>query len=453
MLNTDFPFRPSVKPPTAFFAAFLALALLPGCVHPISEGAATYKRSGKLEVRAFQGGYGIDFYERAAKEYMAAHPGVEVDVKGDPRIWDQLRPRFIAGEPPGLTFPGWGMDHYSLIYENQVLPLDDALLTTPYGETTGTWKDTFYPELLNEGVYEGQTYLLPYYVNLNGWWYNAGLFEENGWKPPATWDELLALCERIKAKGIAPITYQGKYPAYALQGFVLPWAISIGGIEALRDAEALKEGAWSSPAFLKAAEMTDELRKRGYFQNGANGMSHTEAQMEFLRGKAAMIPCGTWLESEMKKQMPRGFRMAFFLPPVVPGGKGDPTALQVGIEPWLVPALGQNPALAIDFFKYLTSRRKAREFVLEKGTLTAIKGTADGELPPTLRGPAEALKRARVTWTTRYAKWYTKLDTEAKNAMAALLQGSVTPEQFVNQIEEAAAKTRADRSIPKHNPG
>ena len=207
MLNTQFPKIHAAKRAGALFFGFLALvSLSSGCVHPIQDGAPTYRRGGDLEVRVFQGGYGVDFYEKAAREYEASHPGVKIDLKGDPRIWEQLRPRFVAGEPPGLTFPGWGMDHYSLIYENQALPLDDVLLPTPYGETTGTWKDSFYPDILKEGVYEGQTYLLPFYVNLNGWWYNVNLFEENGWQPPKTWDELLVLCEKIKAKGIAPLT-------------------------------------------------------------------------------------------------------------------------------------------------------------------------------------------------------------------------------------------------------
>lgn len=451
MLNTHFPQRPSAKHPGAVLLTLLAAIALPGCVHPIQEdGAPAYQRGGKLQVRVFQGGYGVDFYEKAAKEYEASHPGVKIDLKGDPRIWEQLRPRFVAGEPPGLTFPGWGMDHYSLIYEHQALPLDDVLLTTPYGETTGTWKDSFYPDILKEGVYEGQTYLLPFYVNLNGWWYNVRLFEENGWTPPKTWSELLSLCEKIKAKGIAPLTYQGKYPAYAINGFLLPWAISRGGIQAFRDAEGLKEGAWSSPAFLEAAQKVAELRDQGYFQNGAQGMSHTEAQMEFLQGKAAMIPCGTWLQSEMKKQMPPGFKMAFFLTPAIEGGLGDPSTLQVGIEPWLLPTQGENTALAVDFFKYMTSKRKAREFVLQKGTLTAVRGTADGELPLTLQGPAKALKDAKVTWTNRYSKWYPSLDTEIKSATSALLQGSATPEQFVKQIEAAATKVRRDGNIPKH---
>lgn len=440
-------------------SALAAGSALSGCVGPLREdeaGALPTSGSGDdapnpgaIEVRVFQGGYGIDFYERAAREYEASHPGVKIDLEGDPRIWEQLRPRFVAGDPPGLTFPGWGMDHYALIYEHQALPLDDVLLTTPYGEVGGTWRDTFLPDILKMGVYQGRTYLLPYYINLNGWWYNVNLFEQHGWKPPATYDDLLALGEQIKSAGIAPLTYQGKYPSYALQGFVLPWTISIGGIEAYHAAEALAPGAWKSEAFVRGAQMTADLRDRGYFQKGANGLSHTEAQMEFLQGKAAMIPCGTWLESEMRKQLPEGFRMAFFLPPVVSGGKGDPTTLQVGVEPWLIPTRGKNLAVAIDYFKYLTSPRKARQFVLEKGTLTAVKGTADGDLPPTLRAPAAALRRAGATWTTRYAKWYPSLDEATKNAMAALLQGGPAA-QFTEEAEKAADKVRRDPNIPKH---
>ena len=142
--------------------------------------------------------------------------------------------------------------------------------------------------------------------------------------------------------------------------------------------------------------------------------------------------------------------MAFFLPPSVEGGKGDPSTLQVGIEPWLLPSQGHNTALAVDFFKYMTSKEKARQFVQEKGSLTAIKGSADGELPPTLRAPAQALKDAAVTWTTRYAKWYPILDTESKTATAALLLGSMTPQQYTVHIEAVAAKVRRDPNIPKH---
>lgn len=432
-------------------AALAPLAGLAGCVQPLPDEVGISERSGKLEVRAFQGGYGIDFYEKAAREFEAAHPGVEIDLAGDPRIWEQLRPRFVGGEPPGLTFPGWGMDHYALIYEGQALPLDDALLTTPYGKSKGTWRDSFIPDLLKLGSYQGQTYLLPFYVNLNGWWYNANLFQENGWKAPSTFEELLPLCAEIRAKGIDPITYQGKYPAYTVQGFLIPWAISVGGIDAYHAAERLEPGAWKSEAFLQSARMLIDLKKKGYLDPSANGLSHTESQIEFVNGRAAMIPCGTWLESEMKKQTPKGFRMEFIPPPHLKEGKGDPTTIQVGVEPWLIPSKGKNPALAIEFFKYLTSEEKAREFVQQKGSLTAIRKANEGELPATLRAPARALAAAKTTWTMRLAHWYKPLNTALETAMAALLQEQFTPEQFVDEVEKAATKVRNDPNVPKHS--
>ena len=102
--------------------------------------------------------------------------------------------------------------------------------------------------------------MLPYYFNVNGWWYDKVLFAQHGWTPPKTWSELLAVGAKIKAAGIAPLTYQGKYPYYMITGFLLPWAISAGGIQALDDAQNLVPGAWKSPAFLQAARMIKVVR-------------------------------------------------------------------------------------------------------------------------------------------------------------------------------------------------
>jgi N-acetylglucosamine transport system substrate-binding protein len=116
----------------------------------------------------------------------------------------------------------------------------------------------------------------------------------------------------------------------------------------------------------------------------------------------------------------------------------------------MVPTKGKNTQLALDFFKYLTSKRKAREFVQAKGSLTAIRGSDEGELPTTLRAPAAALRAAKITWTARYSQWYKSLEEESRNAMASLLQGESTPQQFVDRVEAAAEKVRKDPNIPKH---
>lgn len=438
----------------SLFASLCLLAVL-GCSGP-KESATSEPSSakpaelkGKLEVAAFKGGYDIDFYQKAAKEFQDAHPGLTVDVWGNPRVWEQLRPRFVGGNPPDLCFPGWGMDHWALAEEGQLTDLNSAL-DGPPAEGTGKWRDTFEPQILALGQLDGKQYVLPYYVMLYGWWYDPGVFAKNGWTPPKTFEDLLALCEQMKAKGIAPLTYQGQYPYYMIDGMLLPWAMSAGGPEAVKAAQNLEPGAWKSPAMLRAAQMIDELNKKGDFEKGATAMSHTESQMEFLQGKAAMIPCGTWLFSEMKKVMPANAKMEFFLPPVLAEGKGDPTSLLIGIEPWMVPTAGKNKDAAIEFYKYMTSLSVAKRFVEEKGTLMSIKGSEQAKLPEVLAKPAEALKNSKSVWAVQYRQWYPAFDKEIQDSLTALLNKELTPEGFCDRVEAAAEKTRNDDSITKH---
>ncbi len=160
------------------------------------------------------------------------------------------------------------MDYWQLIYDGQVLQLDDALAGKSY-DGKSTWKDTFEPSLLALGAYNGKQYELPYHFNVMGWWYNPDTFAKHGWAVPKTFRELVALCPKIKAAGIAPITYQGQYPDYTIKGFLFPWVVSVGGIKAADDAQSLVPGAWKSPAFLKAAQMIKQLRDAGFFEDGA----------------------------------------------------------------------------------------------------------------------------------------------------------------------------------------
>ncbi len=415
----------------------------------VKEAPTGATAKGEIEEVAFKGGYGIDFYQKAAEEFATKNPGLKVTVTGDPRVWEQLRPRFVGDTPPDLCFPGWGMDHWALVAEGQLLALDDALKSKPFAGD-GTWGDTFEPSLLALGQQDGHQYILPYYFNVMGWWYDPGVFARNSWTVPKTFDDLLKLGDQIRAKGIAPITYQGKYPYYMIDGMLLPWAFDVGGADAVKAAQNLEPGAWKSSALLQAAKMIKQLQDKGFFQKGATAMSHTESQTEFLQGHAAMIPCGTWLSSEMKNVMPAGAKMEFMLPPSVAGGKGDASNVIIGIEPWMIPAKAKNPEGAVALFKYMTSLDKAKQFVEQKSTLMAIKGSDSAKLPDALKTPAKVFKESKAVWSVQYRQWYPAFETEIENALTSMLNGEATPEQFCDRVESGAEKVRQDSSITKH---
>jgi N-acetylglucosamine transport system substrate-binding protein len=257
------------------------------------------------------------------------------------------------------------------------------------------------------------------------------------------------VCAKLKAKGIAPITFQGKYPDYMLEGFLVPWIISAGGMQALDDCQALRSGAWNSNAVKTAAQMIVQLRDAGYFQQGATGMDHTQAQTEFVNGRAAMIPCGSWLYAEMKDKMPKTAKMAFMYVPPIERGIGDKSAVGIKIEPWMVPAKAKHPKEAIDLFKYMTSPEKVAEFSQQKGAMMALKGADMTKIAPENEAAAKALESSKAIWSAEYRYWYKDFNKELEGAMASLLAGDLTPEAFCERVEKKAAETREDKDVIK----
>src|SRR5690606_35969323 len=161
--------RKNPYPVAKLFALMAAVGLPAG--YASAQGAQR-----TVDVLVFKGGYGSDFFEDAAKEFEKLHPDIKVNVQGDPRAWDLLIPRLAAGTPPDLVWPGWGMNLAPVISENQILPWDKYLDKPVWGDTSGKkWRETFQPNLLAKGVFNGQTLVLPFNIDTYGWWHDKKL--------------------------------------------------------------------------------------------------------------------------------------------------------------------------------------------------------------------------------------------------------------------------------------
>jgi N-acetylglucosamine transport system substrate-binding protein len=147
--------------------------------------------------------------------------------------------------------------------------------------------------------------------------------------------------------------------------------------------------------------------------------------------------------------MPKGAALEFMLPPVLSYGKGEPTAVVIKTEPWMIPTKAKHPQEAIELFKYMTSLPKAKQFVEQKGTLMAIKGSDETKLMPELVNAAKAIRESKDTYAILYREWYPALNQEMENALTALLNGTETPESFCDRIEKKAEELRNDSSVVK----
>ena len=109
----------------------------------------------------------------------------QVEITDVPEMWDVARTAVAGGGGPDVVISPGPSFVYEMAAANLILPLDD------YAAALG-WNDSFVPWALSLGTVDGTLYSLPNELETLILYYNKTLFEENGWEPPTTIDELMA---------------------------------------------------------------------------------------------------------------------------------------------------------------------------------------------------------------------------------------------------------------------
>jgi len=412
------------------------------------------KADAPLEVVVFKGGYGDDYATRAEAQYTKRYPQAKVDHKGLQKVGEAMQPRFVAGKPPDVVDnTGAGrLDIATLVGAGQVSDLGDLLDAPSLDEPGKKVRDTLLPGVVDDGTFAGTTVALNFTYTVWGLWYSKPFFAEKGWAYPKTWDEMLSLCETIKKSGVAPWTYQGKYPEY-INDPLLGMAAKTGGPELVKAVDNLQPGAWKQPGLVQAATAFAELAGKGYLMSGSEALSHTEAQAAWCQRKAAFIPCGSWLESEQKGVAPAGFDMVMGAVP----GRGDDrlpvTAVQAASsESFLVPAKAANPAGGKEYLRILFSKASATAFAQANSTLPAVAGATDGlTLSSGLASVRDAVTAAgKDTFTYRFRTWYAPLAKAVDDATGELVNKRLSPADWSTRIQKAADALAKDSTTKKY---
>jgi N-acetylglucosamine transport system substrate-binding protein len=418
--------------------------LLAGCdvLVPLPGTGETGRR---LEVAVFEGGYGIDWHQGMAAAYNkeVAPPDLTVDLWGAPRVIEIVKPRLLRGDPPDLLL----MNHlpiWQLVAADRLVAFDDVLDGPAYGSDQ-TWRDLFVPGTLNTYTANGKVYGIPSAFGAWSCWYDARLFREHGWEVPETWAEFDALCREMRAAGIAPVAFQGKYPIYALWTFI-SLVHRVGGLEAINRINALDPEAFRHPDVVRAAGLMQDLAQ-DHFQRGALAMTHTESQLQFVTNKAGLIFCGLWLYNEMKDSIPPGFEMRCFNVPRVEGGKGNPNLFNgFGTEFLYVPAESRYPEAAKDFTRFLVSPENAPSMGSEIGVISPLRdATPKDGVPPALQSALEMIGSAEGIFNERLSELLLEWNFEVlRPNLARLLRGEITPTDFGAALDAGVAKAAAN---------
>jgi N-acetylglucosamine transport system substrate-binding protein len=414
-------------------------------VHSVSRGGAERR---VVEVAMFEGGYGTQWHKKIAARYTREHAaeGIEVRLWGDQRSDEIVKPRILRGDPPEVILTG-GLPLWRLIAAGKIRPIDEFLDQPAYGSTT-RWRDLFIPGTLDCFTSDGHVYGVPSAFTAWACWYNARLFREHGWEVPETWGDFDRLCRDIRAAGIEPLAFQGKYPAYGWWTFV-SLVQRCGGVAAVNRLNAVEPGAFTHPDVVWAARLLQEMALE-HFQHGAMAMTHTESQLQFVNDKAALIFCGVWLENEMKTTIPPDFEMRAFTVPAVEGGKGNPDLLFGDGGEWMFAmADARHPELGTDFCRYMVSPVHAPDMGKSIGVISPQKGGTPREaVSPALQSVLDIMDRAPGIFSVRLPMLLLRWNNEVCVAgMAQLLTGELTPEQFCEKLERGLEVERNDPDV------
>jgi len=400
-------------------------------MYPYSPGAVMY-----------------DFYKEKIAEFEQENPDIKIEV-----IWTgmgvmitRLRALLLAGTPPDTWFHNRG-DATVSAREGITLRLDEALKGKNY-EGDQTWIDTFQSSIIqsayirkDEGVDEPGYYAIPEETFVVGIFYNKKIFRKYGLVPPKTWAEFLRVCEILKNRGIAPLAQDGTVNFYNDWWFEY-LAQRIVGHEKFYNTALNKSGtSWTDePGFLEAARKVYELQEKGYFIEGFEGSKWPAAQANWTRGKGAMILMATWLPSEILKVQPPDFEYGFFAFPMVEGGKGEPTCLEVKFNGEVISKESKHIEEAIKYFKFLTSRKVMEDHSLRRLCPATIKGVP---FPKQLEDSKKVVEAAKKT-----VGFHQGLERDGSEWLKRvfrpwddrLIFGLITPEQFIKELQKAHEK-------------
>lgn len=427
-----------------------------------AETAVAVNERVTIDVPILAAGFGGAFFEDTAREFEKVRPDIRVNLVGDARMHEKVRIRVMAGELPDATDAVLLYD--TLIANGKIRDLR-VDLEGPNWEGDGRWRDTFLPGVLDRWTRpNGGVFGIPFAYGVWTVFYDKALFSQYGWTPPRTWDDFFALCDSMRAVGVAPLALPGVYMRYG-DAFLRAAQYNLVGDDGFRAYNELRPGTRSDPRYVRAAEVVQRITTR-YLLTGWEGMTHTAAQQAFLDRRAAMT-ISAWFVSEMRDAIPQDFELGAFNLPVFADGITDPNTIQAQAGYYFMFATGDplRERATVDFFRFLTSRERTRVFARQLQAPVALRAVQPEDYRnPAMKEIAEMMRRAPATFDAAppgSAAFMALFNQAMTDARYRLMTGRITPQEFgdqleraaVNEVARAADQNRVDSKHPRQATG
>jgi len=373
-------------------------------------------------------------------EFQTEHPNITINAVWNGRQNQTLvRTALAAGETIDLMDQDSDPLAGGLMNEGQGYPLDEFLGMSALDEDKPI-KDVFTPGVLELFAgQDGKIYQWPYVYNTVQFWYNKGMFAEVGVEAPQTWDEFLAVNDKLLAAGYAPIAAESDIAFYQID-YLTYYVERVKGPGFLKAAVEDETGKmWKDPVFLEAAQAIRQLWDKGHIPPETEGYLWPAGQQTLGFEEAGMELVGSWLPIELADIVEENFEWGAFNFPAVEGGQGSNNDLQVALLAFMIMKDTEHPQEAFEFLRFMMTKenmQKMADEALVGVTRQDVKwadAIADGAKAAAEANTVMGLSDGTVALYPEFVNNILYVNNRS------LFLGEITPEEFVEKMATDAA--------------
>lgn len=227
--------------------------------------------------------------ETTIAEFEKQNPGITVEFTAysNDDYLNNLRAALTSDKGPDVLqlAPGGTVNAYGDLVQDLA-----PLAATAWGED---WRSGFNELGLTQLQKGGKQAALPSYMSAAGFlYYNSGILGEAGAEVPTDLDQMVSVCEKVRAAGYDCLAHGAK-DAWVNLDVYLALMNSIEPGLVYRAIDGTEK--WTDPRFVEGMDAWRSLFTGGIIAPGAVAVSeYPDASTAFLEGKAAFIALGTW---------------------------------------------------------------------------------------------------------------------------------------------------------------
>ena len=387
----------------------LSVALLAGC-----NGSDS--KNGEVKVEFFQyKAEAIPTFAKLIDKFEEENPLIKIEQVSPPEAEIVLRTRVMKREVPDIIAIGANNNYRDLaeagVYRD--MTNDDNLDKV----------QPAYLKMMRDITGLEEIYGVPYAANAVGVIYNKTIFKELGLEVPTTWDEFIAVAEKVKESGQIPIYFTFKDAWTTLPAFNALAANTQG--DDFYD-ELNKGNILAGTRYKETAEKFVQLLDYGH--KNQLGLAYNDGNTAFANGKSAMYLQGIWAIPEIKKANP-AIDLGVFPYPVT-NTPGE-SKLVSGVDLMLsAGASSKHPEEAQKFIDFLLQEENLKIYIEEQNSFPALKGVLQEE--PSLAGLAESFEQGALV---DFPDHYLPVGVPVDKYLQTLAQNK-NVEAFLNSVQK-----------------